>query len=656
MLPKLAIRNTRKNVGDFAVYFLTLMFGVAMVYAFGSIPAQKAMLRVMEQADTTSQAMSGIMTGLSVFVAFILGFLVLYANSFLMKRRGREFGTYLLLGLPKGKVAAILAMETLLVGVLALASGLVLGVFASQGMSLLSVRLFEVNLDEYAFVFSAAAAVKTIVLFGVLFVGVAVLNTVTIGRRSVVTLLSAARRNQEPRVRSRSLSVLLLVAGAVMVTGALAAALSTGLIASERAGTLGWEIIILAVGTFVLFAGAAGILPRMLRANRRRYLRGLNPFVLRQIASKISTTHLTMSIVTLAMSIALVVLSAGSGLSSLYSPDDYDGLPFDATFSWYVPGGSGPLIDRLAKAGLDVHKYVDQSAEYSLHGSDIPLRDVLGAGAPATSSGSVPLEFIDESDMNALLRLQSRPALRLGANDVALIAPNSTDYARGPYRDRSLRMAGQTVEIRGADPITESMDVGTTYFPTLVVPDALAKKLAIPTSLRVLNVTYAGDAKAAERAVTKWSRTQNAGDSGVELMTKRSEIAKDLLARALIAFVAMYIGFVFLVSSAAMLALQQLSEATDNRMRFVVLSKIGADRRTLGRAAIIQVAVYFAVPLAVALAYSVVWSILIADSVTDFGGVPKVSGFVLATVAVLGVYGGYFVVTSVVSRRIALGR
>ena len=238
MLPKLALRNTRKNIGDFAVYFLTLMFGVAMVYAFGSIPAQKAMLRVMEQADTTSPAMSGIMTGLSVFVAFILGFLVLYANGFLMKRRGREFGTYLLLGLPKRKVAVVLAMETLLVGVLALASGLVLGVFASQGMSLLSVRLFEVKMDEYAFVFSAAAAVKTIVLFGVLFVAVAVLNTVTIGRRSVVTLLGLARRNQEPRVRSRSLSLLLLVAGAVMVTGSLDAALSTGLITSERAGTL----------------------------------------------------------------------------------------------------------------------------------------------------------------------------------------------------------------------------------------------------------------------------------------------------------------------------------------------------------------------------------------------------------------------------------
>ena len=379
--------------------------------------------------------------------------------------------------------------------------------------------------------------------------------------------------------------------------------------------------------------------------------------MLRQIASKISTTHLTMSIVTIAMAIALVVLSAGSGLSSLYSPDDYDGVPFDATFSWYVPGGSGPLIDRLAKAGLDVHRYVDQSAEYSLHGSDIPLRDVLGAKAPATSSGSVPLAFIDESDLNALLRLEGKPAVRLGANDVALIAPNSTDYARGPFRDRSLRLAGHTVELHGADPITVSMDVGTTYFPTLVVPDALAKKLAIPASLRVLNVTYAGDAKAAERVVTKWSQApQNAGDSGVELLTKRTEIAKDLLARALIAFVAMYVGIVFLVSSAAMLALQQLSEATDNRMRYVVLSKIGADRRMLGRAATTQVAVYFAIPLAVALAYSVVWSFLIADSVSDFGGVPKVSGFVLATVAVLGVYGGYFVVTSVVSRRIALGR
>jgi putative ABC transport system permease protein len=112
----------------------------------------------------------------------------------------------------------------------------------------------------------------------------------------------------------------------------------------------------------------------------------------------------------------------------------------------------------------------------------------------------------------------------------------------------------------------------------------------------------------------------------------------------------------FLVSSAAILALQQLSEATDNRMRYMVLSKIGADRRMLGRAAVTQVGVYFCIPLAVALAYSVVWSVLIADAVTDIGGVPSVSGFVLAAIAVLAVYGGYFLMTSLVSRKIALGR
>jgi hypothetical protein len=103
MLPKLALRNARKNVGDFAIYFLTLMLGVAMVYAFGSITAQKVMLDIMKQANTTSQAMGSYMTGLSVFVLFILGFLALYANDFLMKRRGREFGTYLCLDSRSGR-------------------------------------------------------------------------------------------------------------------------------------------------------------------------------------------------------------------------------------------------------------------------------------------------------------------------------------------------------------------------------------------------------------------------------------------------------------------------------------------------------------------------------------------------------------------------
>ena len=154
MLCKLAFRNVTRSIRDFTVYFLTLAFGVCLFYVFNSIDAQQAMIALSDSQKFYVAQMTEIMAYVSVFVAVVFGLLVVYANRFLMKRRKRELGMYLLLGMERSGISRILIAETFLIGLFALAAGLTAGVFLSQIVSVFTARLFEADLTSFHFILS----------------------------------------------------------------------------------------------------------------------------------------------------------------------------------------------------------------------------------------------------------------------------------------------------------------------------------------------------------------------------------------------------------------------------------------------------------------------------------------------------------------------
>ena len=92
MLFKLSIRNMKKSFKDYAIYFLTLVLGVAIFYMFNSLDSQQAMLDVSASTRDMIKLMISMLSYISVFVAIVLGLLIVYANNFLINRRKREFG------------------------------------------------------------------------------------------------------------------------------------------------------------------------------------------------------------------------------------------------------------------------------------------------------------------------------------------------------------------------------------------------------------------------------------------------------------------------------------------------------------------------------------------------------------------------------------
>lgn len=202
MLFKLTLGNLRKSVRDYAVYFFTLVIGVAVFYVFNSIESQTSFLEISADTREIISLLISLLSGVSVFVAFVLGLLIVYASRFLMKRRNKEFALYLMLGMGKGRISAIMFLETFVIGLVSLAAGIGVGIIASQFTSTFAANLFEANLSEYHFVVSASAIAKTAVCFGILYLVVMLFNGIMVGKCKLIDLMQSGKKSENMKLKN----------------------------------------------------------------------------------------------------------------------------------------------------------------------------------------------------------------------------------------------------------------------------------------------------------------------------------------------------------------------------------------------------------------------------------------------------------------------
>ena len=153
MLCKLSLKNIKKSFKDYIIYFATLIMGVAIFYMFNAIDSQTAFMQVSEADVKAIQGLVDLIGAVSVVVAVILGYLVVYANRFLMKRRNKEFAVYMTLGMSKRKISLLLFIETVILGVVSLVVGILVGSGLSQLMSVFLINMFEADMREFKFTF-----------------------------------------------------------------------------------------------------------------------------------------------------------------------------------------------------------------------------------------------------------------------------------------------------------------------------------------------------------------------------------------------------------------------------------------------------------------------------------------------------------------------
>lgn len=585
MFSKLAVKNVGRSFRDYGVYFLTVAFGVCLFYVFNALETQ-AVIRYLAQSPRSDvvRAIQQLIGILSVFVWVVLAFLILYASGFLVRRRSRELGTYLMLGMERWQVARLLLAETAVTALLALAVGLGLGVVLSQALSVFTAGLFAVPMTFFSFFVSVPALCKTILAFAAIFLLVMLYHAFTISRRKLIDLLRARRVNQELKVRSLGASVVLFLAGCVLLVIAYAMLLTRGLL---RVDALFWVMIGLgSLGTLLFFRALSGFLLRLCQSSKKLYYKNLNMFVLRQFNASINTTYRSMTVICLMLLLAIGITATSVGLNNTVTQMANQAAPQDVELSVW-PQQEGDTVDMpalLKAGGFDPEKQCSRWITFPM--------------------------YLDEAGCAYMLQ---------------------ADY------DAYKAAWGQ----EAADAFLESWDAS-------LVPGETEK---MSVSRWYFLADYAQGTQESEDAFLQ--ALDDMPDTGGYSYTTKLSTWMDLMGtKVLVLFIGLYLGVVFLVASAAVLALQQLSQAADSAGRYRVLSRLGVSEQMRGRSVDVQVFLAFFLPLALALVHAVVGMTAANAVIAEVGRVDAAASSAVTALLLVVVYGGYFLATCWGSRRI----
>lgn len=675
MIFKIAYRNIKKSIKDYAIYFFTVMIGVAIFYVFNAIETQTVMLQLGQSTADVTRLLTNLLSAVSIFVSVILGALIIYANSFLIKRRHKEFGVYIMLGMEKKQVSFILFLETLLIGLFSLLIGLLLGAVLSQGMGILVVHMFKANMSKFRFVFSFPAMVKTIIYFGIMYLIVMLFNTIAISKVQVITLLRK-KENEEIKLGHPLLSALIFIIGVGILS------YSYYLVANEKAlmkllnksvSSIFFPIGLGVIATFMIIF-AFSTLSIMIVKHSKLYRKSLNTFTVTQISSEIKTMTVSLSLITLMLFFTISLLSTSSNLTrsfnSIYGKYNACDLSIRA---WNT---SGSLSSMLKSNGYNVQDHLKNNIEvqgYQTNKNELTYAKLLGNKSGLSkeilaSYSSTPVEMIGVSDYNKLAKVLHEKQYTLKDNQYLIICSNNakTYVNKGLSRRPVFTINNHKMSPKYTTTQSGRTDLNGYSEGILIVSDQVLANIKDHTTVSYFLGNYKGN-KEQEEALIKKTLTAMTSklnfknhleessnhleeSSGYIIYTKLGLQSQSTGLRVVVTFIALYIGMIFLISSAAILALKALTHMNDSQSRYIILNKIGCEKRALHRSILQQNLVLFLIPLVLASIHSVAGlkfsSFILTSLGTAGNATPSVSTFLILAV----IYGGYFLVTYVLCR------
>lgn len=682
MLFKISLKNIRKSLKDYTVYFFTLILGVAIFYVFNAIDSQSVMLDVRANVMDIIKLMNNMLSGVSVFVSCILGFLIIYASRFLIKRRNKEFGIYLTLGMSKRKISAILFFETLLIGIVSLVAGLVIGTILSQFMSVIVANMFDTDMTKFKFIFSMKACVKTLIYFAIMYVLVMIFNTFSISRCKLIDLLNAGKKTEKVTMKNPVVCTIVFVIGVGILSYAYWM-VTRGVKSINIINKIGVPIALGCVATFLIFWSVSGFMIRIFTSIKSVYYKGVNSFVLRQFCSKINTTVFSTTVICIMLFITISVLSAALSMKDSLSKDLDSMCPVDVQLAKYsydamseayatsqdmnekdremLEDSKLSIIETLNNSGFDAQKYFKDVAEYNIYNTGLTVKDTLGDintdDYQFMADTIMPVMTI--GDYNSVARLYGNSTYELNDDEYIIVA----DYKNMVMIRNQALKKGITLSVNGKEykpRYNECKDgfvqigVQNMNDGILVVPDNAVK----PQQVRNMGLSadYRADTKeerySIETQLDNLMKNISFKKSFIS-WNSRIELAESSVGLgALVTFIALYLGIIFLISSAAILALRELSDSADNKERYGMLRKLGVDERMIDMALFKQIGIFFAFPLILALIHSV-FGIKFINIILATMGMSSMAasiGLTLAFVAVI--YGGYFLITYLCSRSI----
>ena len=660
---KLALKNVKKSFKDYAVYFFTLIVGVSIFYMFNSIESQTLMLELTNTKHEMLETMAQVLSIISVFVAFILAFLIIYASGFLMKRRKKEFGIYMLLGMKKRKISRIILAETLLVGIISLIVGLVVGIGLSQLMSVVVANMFEANMTNFAFTFSSSALLKTCIYFAIIYLVIMIFNVISVNRCKLIDLINSKKKSEQVKLKNMTLCVIIFLMAVAMLGYAYynVTINRDNLVKQEQ---VLMQIILGIVSTFLIFWSLSGMLLKIVMTMKKTYYKGINAFVTKQLSSKINTTVISTTIICLMLFVTICIFSTAMSLNDAMN-DKIAELPnVDIEINKNKDGNGCSIKEEFKQNNIDTEKYFKEIHSLYIYSTNqVTQKDALGETIEEVleENPSMKLALNEEEQMikiseyNEIAKLLGKETFEL-ENDQYIVISDQEYMSR--IRSRALKTnpilningkqyAPKYEEIKN---ISLEIDSDMKNTGIVVIPDN-----AVSEDMKAINKVFANyntdDKKEKLRIEDEVKKKlQNFGHT---YSITRQELADSSIGfGAMVVFLGLYLGIVFLISSGAIIALKELSESNDNKERYDVLRKIGCSEKVINRALFKQIGLFFLFPLLLAVIHSIPGISVASYMIENMGKGNMLNSIILTAGFIILIYGGYFLISYFSSKRI----
>ena len=661
MIFKLSLKNITKSLKDYSIYFFTLVVAVSIFYIFNSLEAQKSILILSETKQDMIQSIIVIMNYLSVFVSIILGFLIIYSNNFIIKRRKKEIGLYLTLGMSKRKVSTMLVIETIVIGLFSLLVGLILGVFISQGLSILTAKLFEVNLSNYTFVFSEKALYKTIIYFGLIFVLVMIFNIITLTKYKLINLLTATKQNEKVKFRNKYTITISFILAIVLIAYAYHLLFQGTLFMMDKKTLT--MIISGSLGTLLFFYSLSGFILTITKKIKKIYYKDLNMFNLKQINKQINTSVISTTIISLMLLLTIGILACSVTMTNAFNNDIEENNQQDFTIyshNRYIEGEYTNLNQIIT------NKYFKQEVkEYTKY--DIYNIKNLTTINMMTDQDKQQLKkkygnlielntqvmVIKQSDYNNIMNIQNKPKINIKEDEYLETTNIDTliEYLTPFYKKQNKininnnYLKPATKEIIKLAPENSSSNNNTGI---IVINDKYLKNQKPIQSIIIGN--YKDNNK--EKREQNFLKSLTTENQNLLITTKIDMVTQSLGLKVMLIYVGLYLGIIFAISSVTILAITELSTSSDNKERYKILKELGASNKMINKALFTQIAIIFILPLAVALFHAAVGLTEINSLIKMLADIKIGKSLLLTSIFIVLIYGGYFLATYKISKRI----
>lgn len=598
---KLALRNLKRSLKEYSIYVFTVTITMTLLYAFFAI----AFSGEMQDLVTTYDNVKSIMIMVSILVTLIIAWLIYYISNFILQKRSREFGMYLLLGMKRTQVSRMFLFEQLALGAVGFFIGCVLGIFVYEILHAILLNIFGF---AYAFQlsFSWSACGAAFLCFLSIYLLEMIREGIALKKQSIHTMLYNASRNEKTAKGSRLsgfyfLAAVLLAAAGLYVTQQYLRSMVNGQSSDSMLLMLGVFAIIVSV--YLFFYGISAVLGIFLNRHRKIKYKGNCMYLYGQIAGRLRSNRTVLATLSLLTLLTLLFLCIALKFNEVKELSNARFVPFDIMAS-----SSEKLNMKSIESYLQEHKISYQSAD--IHYYQKEERDDFYSvvkGKSYYTEDEKHSVYMKQSDFNKLRSLKGKPSVTLKADEYLIVCATDIKDSLQEYgAQHTLHLQGKRLQLRDVDDTEYGQTQNSGYY--LIVADEHVKHAKPYFREWVANTDPETEVSWYQDTVNQFfdDNKEQVGDSFYSYASYRVKakwFEENAVGFVSICFSLFYLSFIFICISATILAVQQLSDAHRQRYSYAMLHKMGVNQRQLHALLAKQIAVYFIIPLVLPIVY-----------------------------------------------------